>query len=1175
MILMLLVFYRIGHAQTFPIPGGPVASADTSCLPFTVSGIGTIYPPGWMPFTPFISQICIDITTPHPETLVIWVTSPAGTSLLLSAYNGAGGANYTNTCFVLGGSSIAGIPGPMTGNFSAQGPGRFSVFDWENANGTWHLCIADTLADTTYTGPGGPWGPTTVASGSMGFGTSAPPPPPWPIPQGQTATICQDESFDLFSVFNDPNWYYDFYFNGTLVTNPGAITAPGIYDVYATDLWWFYTDFAQFTLTVDPGPNLGPDITVNECSSTFTDLNNYFPLAGNTYTWYQGGSVITNTLVNTSGTYTVIAQNSYGCYDTASVTINFSTVLDIGPDTTIVGCDGFPFNLNQLLPISPPPSPSMVYTWYQGGIPLAGQPVVNNNGFFTLVGTDINGCADTLVATLSISQPIALGPDQNVDACSGSVLDLNNYFPLSGTTTTWSQGGLVISNSAASSIATSGTYQVIAQNSGGCSDTASITVNIFQGPDLGTDTTVTDCHNFPYDLSQLYNTGGMSTSSWYIGSIAVPNPSAVYTNGIYTLIVSDVNGCTDTVHVILTITPFQSLGPDQTIDICSGESIDLTTLYNTFGYNPVWLLNGNIIPLPTQVSQAGVYSLIISSGSSCYDTANVTLNVLSSPSLGPDVNTYFCSNSTIDISSLFTVTGLTTTWFHNGSVVSNPAAVNVAGNYMLVAVNSFGCADTAMLILTDSLAPDLGPDQLIDICVGDTADLTSIFNTSGLSSVWSLNGIPVAVPGAVITPGNYSVVVTDNNGCTDEALLNLVSNPLPLIGADKQIIVCEGTPVNLTSLYNVAAYASTWSSGGILVPDPANVSQSGSFTLTCITGTGCTDSAIVTIIHKPVPSIGNDMTDTICGGTFVDLNSYFPVSGLTTAWMLQNVPVTSPEATGVSGYYMLVASNPSGCSDTAFMNLVVNEGPDLGPDREIKLCPWMNIDLNTLLTPTGNLTYWNFNGQPLSNTAQVHEAGLYQAIVIDNQGCTDTLMAEILNIYCECNADFTSEGNCMEDPIRLTALADSAITSVHWTFSHPALPDQFNPDLSVFFPTYQPVSVTLEVQLTCGTVEVSKMIVVDDCSEKCPLYIPNAFSPNNDGVNDEFEAISACDPETYELQIRNRFGQLLFTSNQPGRSWDGKFSGVDSPEGNYVYTLRYKMPYQSQKVLHGSIVLLR
>ncbi len=152
-LLLVLGLARTGSAQNtqvIPFTSGPIPLCDTSIFTANVSGIGTLYPPGFNWWTYSLSQLTMNITSDHPQTLQITLTSPQGTDLLLSAFNGAGGQNYTNTVFMYDPwwPNITTGTAPFTGNWTAQG-GGLSVFDYENADGVWTITVVDTACTNT------------------------------------------------------------------------------------------------------------------------------------------------------------------------------------------------------------------------------------------------------------------------------------------------------------------------------------------------------------------------------------------------------------------------------------------------------------------------------------------------------------------------------------------------------------------------------------------------------------------------------------------------------------------------------------------------------------------------------------------------------------------------------------------------------------------------------------------------------------------------------------------------------------------------------------------------------------------------------------------------------------------------------------------------------------------
>lgn len=99
--------------------------------------------------------------------------------------------------------------------------------------------------------------------------------------------------------------------------------------------------------------------------------------------------------------------------------------------------------------------------------------------------------------------------------------------------------------------------------------------------------------------------------------------------------------------------------------------------------------------------------------------------------------------------------------------------------------------------------------------------------------------------------------------------------------------------------------------------------------------------------------------------------------------------------------------------------------------------------------------------------------------------------------------------------------------------------------------------------------------------DNCKMYVPNAFSPNGDGVNDFFNASTNCTLEEFEMKIFDRWGALLFQTNNTDQGWNGKYKGKEAESTAYVYFIRYKMAPQNdtqetfQEVMTGNFALLK
>jgi len=112
----------------------------------------------------------------------------------------------------------------------------------------------------------------------------------------------------------------------------------------------------------------------------------------------------------------------------------------------------------------------------------------------------------------------------------------------------------------------------------------------------------------------------------------------------------------------------------------------------------------------------------------------------------------------------------------------------------------------------------------------------------------------------------------------------------------------------------------------------------------------------------------------------------------------------------------------------------------------------------------------------------------------------------------------------------------------------------------------------VDVKNTCGITRDSINILTGNCT----LYIPTAFTPNKNGLNEQFLVEGTGSVTEFELVIFDRFGHSVFFTKDKTAGWDGKYKGTDMPNGGYVYLVRYKVISDSNlKILKGSFVLLR
>jgi hypothetical protein len=229
-------------------------------------------------------------------------------------------------------------------------------------------------------------------------------------------------------------------------------------------------------------------------------------------------------------------------------------------------------------------------------------------------------------------------------------------------------------------------------------------------------------------------------------------------------------------------TPKPNLGTDKNVAVCTGNNINLTTQFTTTGLNNVWTIGGNAVTTPAAISTAGNYQLIATNISGCADTALVTAGFLAKPNLGADKAVAKCSDSSYNLTALFTTTGLTLSWNYNGNAVTTPSAVSAAGTYQLIAANSLGCIDTALVTVTNDagicpvinekikISPNPVIDNLTVAVIKIAAVKTTILITGSngqkiyeLTNQQAAGGQTYIIPMKKLSAGLYFVTVKIND----------------------------------------------------------------------------------------------------------------------------------------------------------------------------------------------------------------------------------------------------------------------------------------------------------------------------------------------------------------------------------------------------------------------------
>ncbi|MDA3615511.1 ligand-binding sensor domain-containing protein [Polluticaenibacter yanchengensis] len=325
--------------------------------------------------------------------------------------------------------------------------------------------------------------------------------------------------------------------------------------------------------------------------------------------------------------------------------------------------------------------------------------------------------------------------------------------------------------------------KVVATNGFNCKDSAIVRVNLSQlaKPDIGPDKFVAINEKSTTNISGLFTTGTYS-KSW-----STATPEAVG-RGIYQLVVTNSDGCTDTGLVTVCYKPINL--KDTTAYLCAGETINLNAAHSFTFYSISWNTN-NITNAGTGNYTATIKDPLDGCAAISETKINIAVNSRAKPNLGTDKTAEVCNGKTTNISTLFNTTGLTTSW------IPNTPANAVQGTYTLIAKNSFGCADTAIVKVNEIKREITITDTAIDVC-GTAYDLTKLFNKTGITKTYS-TGTPAKAP-----LGTHTVTITDK-GCEYTISVELKAGNFT---TDEQLTLCHYDRTTTNNIFTTNAFRS-------------------------------------------------------------------------------------------------------------------------------------------------------------------------------------------------------------------------------------------------------------------------------------------------------------------------------------------------------------------------------
>lgn len=897
-----------------------------------------------------------------------------------------------------------------------------------------------------------------------------------------------------------------------------------------------------------------------------------------------------------AGPYTLTVQDANGCMTTATTTLTEPTAILIVPSlVSDVSCNGG--NDGAVSSTVSGGTGPYTYSWSPGG---GNGPGLSNlvAGTYTLSITDANGCIDN--ESIVVNEPAALTASIAVVSgisCGGQADGILEAVVNGGTgpyTYAWTPG--TGNTNQLSGLAT-GQYDVAVTDANGCT-TAATFVLTEPDPVLAT-VSITDalCNGTATGTASAVVSGGTSPYTYLWNN----DPSLTLANlsnlsiGIYEVIATDANGCTDTASMTINQPNAIALTSSFTNETCTDANgtASVSAVGGVGGFTYSWDSS------PTQATStavnlpAGTYTVTVTDLNGCMETAAVNLIDEAAPVLAIQTQSNISCFGLSDGSATVVATGGTGTYTYLWDFpipVSGPSISGlIAGDYFVI-VDDGQCSDTLTVSLTE---PDVLTAAIstfsIPSCFGGTDGMATVSLTGGTAPFtynWSTPN-PVNSPTASGLPsGTYAVTVTDANGCQATAQVTL-TDPLPLtLSLDPTNVSCFGGDdgsIDALTDGGVPPYAYTWSTG--TTQATASGLSLGSFWVIVTDANGCSITASTEITQPTLLEITTSHTDLVCfesadGTASVSATGGTP--GYQYNWSNGDV---SPTANAlIAGPYSIEVTDENGCHASA--EVLVGQPDSILISLVDESIAYCNLANGTLLVDaTGGIPVYQYSW----NTSPAQEGpfatdlfggtfgGPHVVTVTDANGCQNELAIPLENLVppiasFQTNPELGQEVALSKAALEFSNTSTGAVAYL-WDFGDGSpFTDLENPAYTYTEPgTYTIILTAIDPNNTCPDTTMLTFTIIPDGV----LFFPNAFSPNGDGHNDEF-FISGEGVVGMELIIFDRWGVEVKRLFDPSETWDGtNANGSDVQEGVYVYVIKATMNNGAVLDRGGSITLIR
>lgn len=906
----------------------------------------------------------------------------------------------------------------------------------------------------------------------------------------------------------------------------------------------------------DPTTATATPTTICSGSSTVITASGSAP--GATYNVYDaatGGTLLGSTPYTASPTstttYYIEAASAIGCTSTNRVSVTVTVVtaptVSVSPTSTTI-CSGESTTLTATP--SGGSGSGYTYSWSNGGTTSSISPSPTANTTYSVTVTDGAGCTSTSASsTVTVTAPPSASISGPTSACNNEMITLTAS---GGDSYSWNTGQTTASINVVPSTTT--TYTVTVGLTG-CTVTsqASQTVTANIAPTASVSGNNTICNGASTTLTASGGTSYLWSTTATTTSISVSPTS----NTTYTVVATASNGCKDTTQYAVTVNALPTVVANASqSSVCDGGQVTLTGSGAT---SYTWD-NGVTDGVAFTPASTTTYTVTGTDANNCQNTGQVTVTVNPLPTVVANASpsTTVCTGSSVTL----TGSGASTYTWDNGVTDGVAFVPATTTTYTVTGTDANTCQNTDQITITVVAPPVATINGSVNgsatVCSNEMTTLT--VTPVGGNYSWSTGETTQSInvmPGATTT---YTATVTIGS-CSDATDYTLTVNTAPTgaVSGTGNNLVCSGTNDTLTASGGTTyLWSTTETTPTIIVAPTANTD----YTVVVYDANNCTDTLIYSAAVNPLPTISITGIDTICNGSSTTLSAN---GGTSYVWNTTETTQSITVSPTLNTSYSVTGSDANGCENTAQYNVVVMAPPSAGITGDSITCAGQPVTL----TAVGGSNYvWN--------------TGETTAVISVGPGSSTTYTVVAYVGTCADTATYTVT---VASPPNVIVGADTSIiigqsfvlnASGATQYSWIAPNDGIDPsELNTSNPTASPEqSITYCVvgeQNGCLDTACIYVEVVVDCGE---IFVPTAFSPNNDQNNDCLKVYSNC-MQSMTFRIYSRWGEVVYETTDIEGCWDGTYKGQLLNTGTFAYTLEYNLIDGSQGVLKGNVSLMK